>query len=311
MLHGPNGCAWEPPLYHPPMHVGPLWRGGGQGDAWDADPARLERTHIIKALQGAWVNVDSLGERYVVVGQHVTRMDAQGSRHFTLQWDQRRKQLQWGTHGRLHLMWQGDSMVAWIPSRHHARAWRWQRAPPPPPASPALMPPMWCPPPCPSTSLGHAMTADSVISSYGPWRRPYVGHRARAQPYVGHQPRVVAHAYAGDGGTEPRLPCGLSPSEVFDLLFREITPDDYETLLRLDETVSRPIASAASIESLPTACARDLLGEECAVCLAAFESQDLVATLPCRHHFHRSCIAKWLSECRRSCPLCGNDALPS
>ena len=30
-----------------------------------------------------------------------------------------------------------------------------------------------------------------------------------------------------------------SACQVFDLLFRDITPEDYETLLRLDESVSR------------------------------------------------------------------------
>ena len=55
---------------------------------------------------------------------------------------------------------------------------------------------------------------------------------------------------------DSRLACGLSsteagalasgweisqrnPAKVFDLLFRDITPDDYETLLRLDESVDR------------------------------------------------------------------------
>lgn len=103
----------------------------------------------------------------------------------------------------------------------------------------------------------------------------------------------------------------MMPGEVFDLLFREITPEDYDMLLRLDEKVSRPTASATSIDELPAVRTKEVLGEECAVCLAAFEVEDLVAALPCRHRFHRACISKWLAECRRACPLCGDEALPT
>lgn len=101
------------------------------------------------------------------------------------------------------------------------------------------------------------------------------------------------------------MPCGLSASEVEDLLFREITPEDYDMLLRLDEMVAKPTASASSIESLPTTEGERVLGEECTVCLVPFEADDVVASLPCRHNFHRRCITKWLAECKRACPLCG------
>jgi len=98
-------------------------------------------------------------------------------------------------------------------------------------------------------------------------------------------------------------------SEVFDLLHRDITPEDYDMLLRLDEKVERRTVSASSVESLPTMQGKDALGEDCSVCLAAFEPEDVLAVLPCQHRFHRDCIAKWLSECRSKCPLCGEDHL--
>jgi len=105
-----------------------------------------------------------------------------------------------------------------------------------------------------------------------------------------------------------QLPCGLTPVEVFDLLSREITPDDYELLLRLDkDVVKKPVATADSISSLPTVTFSEAEGGSCAVCLAGFEAGDSIAALPCKHHFHRSCIARWLAECRRTCPLCSAD----
>eukprot|EP00427_Karlodinium_veneficum_P059527 CAMPEP_0169389628 /NCGR_PEP_ID=MMETSP1017-20121227/46842_1 /TAXON_ID=342587 /ORGANISM="Karlodinium micrum, Strain CCMP2283" /LENGTH=256 /DNA_ID=CAMNT_0009491825 /DNA_START=8 /DNA_END=775 /DNA_ORIENTATION=- len=52
------------------------------------------------------------------------------------------------------------------------------------------------------------------------------------------------------------LPCGLTQREFHDLLFREITPEDYEMLLRLDASVAKPsVAEAdavtASLDKLP------------------------------------------------------------
>mmetsp|Transcript_47628 Transcript_47628/g.102660 ORF Transcript_47628/g.102660 Transcript_47628/m.102660 type:complete len:384 (-) Transcript_47628:250-1401(-) len=101
------------------------------------------------------------------------------------------------------------------------------------------------------------------------------------------------------------LPCGLTVSEVCSLLTRDIRPEDYDLLLRLDETVKRPTASAESVKDLPQVSAKEFWGNECSVCLSAFVASDSVVALPCRHQFHSSCIKKWLTECRKTCPLCG------
>jgi hypothetical protein len=99
--------------------------------------------------------------------------------------------------------------------------------------------------------------------------------------------------------------------EVSDLLSRDITPEDYELLLRLDATVAKPVVSKESIEGLPPVPAEDFAGGECTVCMMPFDADDKVVELPCRHRFHRGCITKWLHECRRTCPNCGSDALPA
>jgi len=120
---------------------------------------------------------------------------------------------------------------------------------------------------------------------------------------------VAPAAAAPSHCTEVRLPCGLMPSQVSELLDRDITPDDYEMLLQLDETVERPTVSQEGVKRLPLAREEAFAGENCAVCLLAFEPSDAVNILACRHLFHQDCIAKWLTERCRSCPLCGEEAL--
>lgn len=356
---------WEPaPPYlvqhqcvpAPSAALAPPWaqrrsgKGGAGGGCGPEGGACLEQAQSVSALQGAWSNVDCPGERYVIAGHRVTRVDAQGPRHFTLHWDQQNGRLQWGTHGRLHLTWLCEGVIAWVPSGSNARAWRWQRAATPPappaprhlerpgPAAPALVPPPvelgwrggwaeghWAEQGYVPADLRSFVPPEAVgllHDGYAPWRRPSVAARppCRVRP---SQPYATTAVPGGGGGYgvqrptghrggcaplsdgEKQLPCGLRPSEVADLLYREITPNDYETLLRLDDTVARPTVSADGLDSLPMAPPADFLGEECAVCLASFEAADEVSSLPCGHHFHRACIGKWLGECSRACPLCG------
>lgn len=97
-----------------------------------------------------------------------------------------------------------------------------------------------------------------------------------------------------------------------DLMFRDITPEDYERLLQLDESVARPTESATSVEEglrpVDAACRS---GETCTVCLVAIELEDDAVALQCDHIFHRACISRWLTERSRLCPLCGETALSS
>lgn len=156
-------------------------------------------------------------------------------------------------------------------------------------------------------------------SGYGAARSGYTS--ARAQPYHYRQ----AYSCSGYSPVPPRrhygyyprqswghpdhvLACGWTASEASDLLFRELTPEDYEMLCRLDERVEKkPNDSNASLEKLVEVSGDELIGEQCTVCLTDFEAGDEAAQLPCGHIFHRACIKKWLSECRTACPLCGVD----
>lgn len=148
-------------------------------------------------------------------------------------------------------------------------------------------------------------------------RRPQRKQRLPELASWRRAPWPEARPGAGFGRTRPnpltqdvRLPCGLLPSQVSELLDRDITPDDYEMLLQLDESLARPTADRAAVEGLATLESEDFLGKSCAVCLLAFEPKDSVAVLQCKHPFHAHCISKWLLERNRWCPLCGGEAAP-
>eukprot|EP00931_Biecheleriopsis_adriatica_P112259 TRINITY_DN8685_c0_g1_i1.p1 TRINITY_DN8685_c0_g1~~TRINITY_DN8685_c0_g1_i1.p1 ORF type:complete len:334 (-),score=26.48 TRINITY_DN8685_c0_g1_i1:274-1275(-) len=140
-------------------------------------------------------------------------------------------------------------------------------------------------------------------------RRRRSGRRRRSDSRRHRYSSSFAQAAAVD--PSQRLPCGLTSIEVLDLLSREITPDDYELLLRLDKAVAKPVASNESIEALPDISPKDFEGGDCAICLTPFKADSKVTAMLCKHHFHRECLVKWLSECRKTCPLCGKEALPS
>lgn len=104
------------------------------------------------------------------------------------------------------------------------------------------------------------------------------------------------------------LACGLSEHEVFDLLYRDITPEDYDMLLRLDELVPKKTASAEAVDGLRKISAGERRHETCGVCLMPFEDgdyEDGVLTVPCpaAHEFHRACISRWLTEYKNTCPV--------
>lgn len=106
-------------------------------------------------------------------------------------------------------------------------------------------------------------------------------------------------------GVRPVQAAQAISGEVRTLLYRDITPNDYELLVRLDEAVARPTASKSRVESLPTVPAEEALGKTCLVCLEQFDVSDKVSLLPeCQHLFHTECVSKWLLERDRSCPVC-------
>jgi len=107
---------------------------------------------------------------------------------------------------------------------------------------------------------------------------------------------------------------------VNELQGREITENDYETLLQLDQPSTGnhqhngiPVDLAGLpeylINNLPTfkvgKSSKYLLpGRQCRLCLQQYKQGQFLRPLPdCGHVFHRSCIDKWLTEDHRCCPI--------
>mmetsp|Transcript_110036 Transcript_110036/g.206289 ORF Transcript_110036/g.206289 Transcript_110036/m.206289 type:complete len:365 (-) Transcript_110036:211-1305(-) len=101
----------------------------------------------------------------------------------------------------------------------------------------------------------------------------------------------------------------LTRAEIRELMTRDLTPEDYELLLLLDEGVKKaPTLSSGAAAALPSAVGTDWHGEACMICLCALEEDEDVRRMPgCGHMFHAACAARWLSDSKSSCPVCGKD----
>lgn len=102
------------------------------------------------------------------------------------------------------------------------------------------------------------------------------------------------------------LPCGLTRHQVRSLETREITPEDHDLLLALDQALAKKgvlrsdqLSKALLISTVSRRAA-------CSICLEMVEPWQRAAKLrSCGHGaFHRKCLAKWLTDGRDSCPLC-------
>jgi len=335
------------PLIRPPHVVPPIALGGmphmqhfGPGGApWQGGGVRSGSERCISELAGAWRNADVPGESYEVRGLKVIRTDARGTREFTLHWDARQRRWRWGPHGRLLLVWVADDAIAWVPEQasgaQDVRAWRWERSHhvPVPISSSSSARSSNYRGPCPwRRSSRH--TEERTHSPGRRSRRDWSRERSRRRHSRERSHRHRHHSSGRDSRygnqgfdrqydrwrreASTQLECGLTQRELSELLFREITPEDYDLLCRLDASKVAPADAASSakqaasaMENLPKVSEEILIGESCMVCLTPFEAGDDVPSLPCKHHFHLGCISRWLGERpgQPTCPLCCKEVL--
>merc|ERR1711907_686435 len=74
---------------------------------------------------------------------------------------------------------------------------------------------------------------------------------------------------------------------------RELTPEDYEILLRLDESVAKKdVLSAEQAAALIEHTMEE--DDSCCVCMCDLESGESAVMLACGPYFHPPCIKDWL-----------------
>mmetsp|Transcript_86887 Transcript_86887/g.177449 ORF Transcript_86887/g.177449 Transcript_86887/m.177449 type:complete len:210 (+) Transcript_86887:75-704(+) len=100
------------------------------------------------------------------------------------------------------------------------------------------------------------------------------------------------------------MPASQIRREIMKLQYREVTPEDYELLCLLDESLPKKnILPDSLVQDLPLVPAGNLSSKCCQVCL--LELGDCkVPQLPCGHAFHFECARKWLTSCSGRCPIC-------
>eukprot|EP00929_Paragymnodinium_shiwhaense_P114540 TRINITY_DN82995_c0_g1_i1.p1 TRINITY_DN82995_c0_g1~~TRINITY_DN82995_c0_g1_i1.p1 ORF type:complete len:507 (+),score=50.60 TRINITY_DN82995_c0_g1_i1:88-1608(+) len=141
----------------------------------------------------------------------------------------------------------------------------------------------------PARRLRHGVESSPSFPTPTPTMRPAVR--------LGHQD--------ADGYYDVVLNCGLMQGDIIDLMYRDLSPEDFDMLLKLDESVApKNIAKKAMVDRLPSLDSDRCESQQCGVCLADYEPNTTVTVLPCGHAFHAQCIGKWLTQCRDTCPLC-------
>ncbi|XP_038645136.1 E3 ubiquitin-protein ligase ZSWIM2 [Scyliorhinus canicula] len=96
---------------------------------------------------------------------------------------------------------------------------------------------------------------------------------------------------------------------ISDLMNREILPNDYDVLQQLDRNRSSTVPGHVVL-TLPLLIVKErskllVPGQQCRVCLKAFQLRQQVRWLPCHHKFHKDCIDHWLLHESNSCPIDG------
>lgn len=95
-------------------------------------------------------------------------------------------------------------------------------------------------------------------------------------------------------------------SRIMNLQNREITPEDYDLLLLLDESIpKKTLKSTVRSKFTKTEVSESLVGDVCGVCMDQFVIAEKITKLSCNHIFHTPCIDQWLSSYSTKCPIDG------
>jgi hypothetical protein len=169
-------------------------------------------------------------------------------------------------------------------------------------------------------ALKYCLQGTKPARSCARCRRPSVARQAAlclnctsdvSQRIRSHAPSSRRFAAERGGPPSPRVLQELGVDaetyhQLSTLQTRDISPTDYDLLLRLFTKTSTKTLSANALAKLSKHAfiAASNLNEDCAVCLCMMSKGERLCRLPCegRHVFHRHCILEWLSTSSRCCP---------
>ena len=130
------------------------------------------------------------------------------------------------------------------------------------------------------------------------------GYVASNNSYNSNQrrnPAYAMNAYNADGDLTADL-----VNVLINLQNRDLTPEDYDILLRLDERVKPKTLDKNTLNTFKTEpVSDDNKSEHCTVCMESYQLGQIRKILPCGHAFHTDCIEMWLKTSSLNCPLDG------
>ena len=133
----------------------------------------------------------------------------------------------------------------------------------------------------------------------------YLKPKCGFQPHIKREDHPSAKKYELCQSNVPKEQAFLT--RLIDLQHRELTPEDYELLLLLEDTVAPKTINSHTLSAIVTVQAdlNGLVGELCTICMENYETEQMAKKLPCEHYFHVDCIDHWLSSSSQNCPLDG------
>lgn len=138
-------------------------------------------------------------------------------------------------------------------------------------------------------------------------KHKYAKSRSRRNLNNEDSPVVLLHALQKSDVKKSGM--GSHLLKIIDMQHRDITPEDYELLLQLDDDVAPKTVSQELLSKLETGVPSKfgLTGELCSICMEQFKQEDVLKKLLCGHCFHSPCVDQWLTYSSCACPL---DGLP-
>eukprot|EP00794_Sanderia_malayensis_P015776 gene15776-17368_t len=143
------------------------------------------------------------------------------------------------------------------------------------------------------------------LAGNGLYRAVNVSSNSCSLQKTGTKHALLSNSYLKKGNAMNGL-----AADVLQMQYRELTPNDYELLLSLDNSIPKKTLSYQSLQLIPKKkiIIKDIETDAvgcCCICLQSLDTDDsFVKKLPkCGHIFHATCIDTWLKAYSNVCPL--------